>query len=74
MLLVVNVTLTSAVIKGSLTAFGLKLSETQETHLSGALQSHLRLMLRKDLVVLRWDHLVLAFNPTESGEQKVLNR
>jgi hypothetical protein len=31
-------------------------------------------MLVEDLVVLRRDLLVLAFNPTETGEEKVFNR
>ena len=72
-LLVVDEPLTSAVIEGGLATFSLELGETQETHFSSALQSHLRFMLYENLVILRRDHFVLAFHAPESGKQKVLN-
>ena len=73
MLLVVHITLTSAVVEGGLAAFGLQLGKTEVAHFSGTLQRQLGVMLGEDFVVLRWDHLVLAFNPPQAGEQKVLN-
>ena len=72
-LLIVDVTLTSVVVESGLTTFSLELGKTQEAHFSGALKRHLGIMLGEDLVVLRRDLLVLAFNPTEAGEQKVFN-
>jgi len=73
MLLVIHITLTSTVVEGSLATFGLQLSETEVTHFSGTFERQLRIMLREDLVVLRWDHLVLAFYAPQAGEQKVFN-
>ena len=72
-LLIVNEALTSTVVEGSLTTFGFELGEAKITHFSGALQGHFRIVLGEDLVVLRWDHLILAFNPTEAGEQEVFD-
>ena len=74
MLLVIHITLASAIVESGLTAFGLELSQTQITHFSRAFEGHAALVLGENFVILRWDHLVLAFNPTEAGEQKVFNR
>ena len=73
MLLVVHKTLTSAVVESGLAAFSLQLREAQIPHFSGTFQRHLGVMLGEDLVVLRWDHLVLAFNTTQAGEEQVFN-
>ena len=73
MLLVVDVTLTSIVVESSLTAFGFQLSVAEEAHFSGAFQSHFRVVLGEDFVVLCRNLLVLAFNSTEAGEQKVFD-
>ena len=73
MLLVIDVTLASAVVESGLAAFSLQLSKTQETHFRSALKRHFGIVFRENLVVLRRDHLILAFNPTETGEEKVFD-
>ena len=73
MLLVVDITLTSAVVESGLAAFGLKLREAQIPHFGGTFQSHARLMLGENLVVLRRNLLVLAFNAAKSRQEKVFN-
>ena len=74
MLLVVDKTLTSAVVECGLATFGFQLREAQEAHFCGALKRHLGVVLREDFIVLRWDHLVLAFDTTQAWQEKVFDR
>ena len=71
--LVVHKTLTSARVERSLTTFGLQLREAQIPHLGGTLEGHLRIVLGEHLVVLRRDHLILAFDTAKAGQEKILN-
>ena len=73
MFLVVNVTLTGAVVESGLTAFSLQLGKTQEAEFRRALKRQLRIVLREDFVVLRRDHLILAFDTTKARQEKVFD-
>ena len=61
------------VVERGLATFSLQLRKAKVAHLGSTLESHLGIVLREDFVVLRRDHLVLAFNATEAGEEKVFN-
>ena len=59
-LLVVNETFTSTIVKGGLTAFGFELGKPKITHFRRAFQRHLRSVFGEDFIVLGRNHLILA--------------
>jgi hypothetical protein len=71
--LIVDEAFASAGVERGLAAFGLQLREAEEPHFSGALQRHLRIVLREDLVVLRRNLLVLAFDAAQTRQEQVFD-
>ena len=71
--LVVDEAFASRIVEGGLAAFCLELGVAEEPHFGGALEGHLRRVLREDLVPLARNLLVLAFDATKAGQEQIFD-